>query len=146
MSNKRLSRRDFLRLSGAAGAAMAGFSPLGNIARVGAQADKAINVLTVGDPWDLALQNVAEQFTEMTGRRWFLEKRRRWSRACWRRWKNRRASDSRLNWHSRRVCLCDSRLHIPAAIRPPQFRYQSSRFSGKSWAAALPSMDLYSNA
>ena len=67
MSKKRLSRRDFLRLSGAAGAAVAGFSPLGNIVRVGAQADKTINVLTVGDPWDLALQNVAEQFEEMTG-------------------------------------------------------------------------------
>ncbi len=67
MSKRGLSRRDFLRLSGAAGAAMAGFSPLGNIVRVGAQADKTINVLTVGDPWDLALQNVAEQFTEMTG-------------------------------------------------------------------------------
>lgn len=67
MSKRGLSRRDFLRLSGAAGAAMAGLSPLGSIARVGAQTDKTINVLTVGDPWDLALQNVAEQFTEMTG-------------------------------------------------------------------------------
>lgn len=67
MSKNRLSRRDFLRLSAAAGAAAAGFSPLGSIVRVGAQADKTINVLTVGDPWDLALQNVADQFTEMTG-------------------------------------------------------------------------------
>ena len=36
MSKKNLSRRDFLRMSGAAGAAVAGFSPLGNLARVGA--------------------------------------------------------------------------------------------------------------
>ncbi len=68
MRRNRLSRRDFLRLTGAAGAAaMAGFSPVGRIKRVGAQADTTINVLTVGDPWDLALQNVVEQFTEQTG-------------------------------------------------------------------------------
>ena len=59
--------RDFLRVSGAAGAAVAGFSPLGNLARSAAQTDTTINVLTVGDPWDLALQSVVNQFTEMTG-------------------------------------------------------------------------------
>jgi multiple sugar transport system substrate-binding protein len=72
MSKKNsLSRRDFLRLSGAAGAtALAGLSPLSGVAAAGkraAQSDKTINVLTVGDPWDLALQNVVEQFTEETG-------------------------------------------------------------------------------
>ena len=67
MSKSNLSRRDFLRVSGAAGAALAGASPLGNLARVAAQTDTTINVLTVGDPWDLALQSVTDQFTEMTG-------------------------------------------------------------------------------
>jgi len=32
-----------------------------------AQAKKSINVLTVGDPWDLALRTVAKQFTDKTG-------------------------------------------------------------------------------
>ncbi len=68
MSKKNLSRRDFLRMSGAAGAAVAGgLTPLANLPRVAAQSDSTINVLTVGDPWDLALQSVVDQFTEMTG-------------------------------------------------------------------------------
>ncbi len=68
MSKKNLSRRDFLRMSSAAGAAVAGgLSPLANLSRVAAQSDNTINVLTVGDPWDLALQSVVEQFTEITG-------------------------------------------------------------------------------
>ena len=68
MSKKNLSRRDFLRMSGAAGAAVAGgLTPLANLSRVAAQSDTTINVLTVGDPWDLALQNVVDQFTETTG-------------------------------------------------------------------------------
>ncbi|MCY3797355.1 MAG: extracellular solute-binding protein, partial [Chloroflexi bacterium] len=67
MSKQGISRRDFLKAGGAAGAALAGATPLGNLARVAAQSDSAINVLTVGDPWDLALQSVTDQFTEMTG-------------------------------------------------------------------------------
>ena len=68
MSKKNLSRRDFLRMSGAAGAAVAGgLSPLANLSRVAAQTDATVNVLTVGDPWDLALQSVVDQFTEATG-------------------------------------------------------------------------------
>ena len=67
MSKHGISRRDFLKVGGAAGAALAGAAPLSNLARVGAQADTTINVLTVGDPWDLALQSVVDQFTEMTG-------------------------------------------------------------------------------
>ena len=67
MSKQRMSRRDFLRAGGAAGAALASTTPLGNLARVAAQADSTINVLTVGDPWDLALQSVTDQFTEATG-------------------------------------------------------------------------------
>ena len=55
-------------MSGAAGAAVAGgLSPLANLPRVAAQTDTTINVLTVGDPWDLALQSVVNQFTEQTG-------------------------------------------------------------------------------
>ena len=67
MSKQGISRRDFLKAGGAAGAALAGATPLGNLARVAAQSDTTINVLTVGDPWDLALQSVTDQFTEMTG-------------------------------------------------------------------------------
>ncbi|MCL4296858.1 MAG: extracellular solute-binding protein [Anaerolineae bacterium] len=60
-----ISRRHFLQLSGAAGAtALMGLSlPK----RAFAQTEKTINVLTVGDPWDLALQTVVNQFTEQTG-------------------------------------------------------------------------------
>jgi len=66
------SRRDFLRLTGAAGATMLGGLPALQHAaaapvRRRAQGDRTINVLTVGDPWDLALQTVAPQFTEATG-------------------------------------------------------------------------------
>lgn len=61
----KISRRHFLQLSGAAGAAaMFGGLP---IARRASAQTKTINVLTVGDPWDLALQTVASQFTEATG-------------------------------------------------------------------------------
>ena len=67
MSKNGISRRDFLKVGGAAGAALAGASPLGNLARVAAQTDATVNVLTVGDPWDLALQSVVDQFTEATG-------------------------------------------------------------------------------
>lgn len=67
MSRQKLSRRDFLKVGGAAGAALAGATPLGNLARVAGQADTTVNVLTVGDPWDLALQSVVDQFTEATG-------------------------------------------------------------------------------
>jgi hypothetical protein len=70
MSKKvKLSRRDFLRMSGLAGGALA-LAGLPTIRRASAaprrQAEGTINVLTVGDPWDLALQNVTEQFTEAT--------------------------------------------------------------------------------
>ena len=61
-----LSRRHFLQLSSAAGAT----ALLGGLTvprRASAQTKKTINVLTVGDPWDLALQTVASQFTEATG-------------------------------------------------------------------------------
>ena len=62
----KLSRRHFLQLSGAAGAAaMLGGLPIAR--RAFAQDKKTINVLTVGDPWDLALQTVVSQFTEATG-------------------------------------------------------------------------------
>ena len=37
--SKNFSRRDFLKVSGAAGAAVAGATPLGNLARVAAQSD-----------------------------------------------------------------------------------------------------------
>jgi multiple sugar transport system substrate-binding protein len=71
MSKKQmLSRRDFLRLTGAAGAtALTGSGPMLQrvVASSRAQTDTTINVLTVGDPWDLALQNVVDQFTEETG-------------------------------------------------------------------------------
>lgn len=62
-----LSRRNFLKIGGAlgAGALLAGLPTLQKRAR--AQTDTTIKVLTVGDPWDLALQNVAERFTEETG-------------------------------------------------------------------------------
>jgi multiple sugar transport system substrate-binding protein len=60
----KISRRQFLQLSGAAGAtAMMGLS----LPRRAFAQSKTINVLTVGDPWDLALQTVAAQFTEQTG-------------------------------------------------------------------------------
>jgi len=66
-----LSRRNFLRLTGAAGVtALAGLPALQRVAATPArraQGDRTINVLTVGDPWDLALQTVAPQFTEATG-------------------------------------------------------------------------------
>ena len=71
MTDRRtLSRRDFLRLAGTAGAgALVGLPALRPAAAAPhrAQAEKTINVLTVGDPWDLALQNVTDQFTEATG-------------------------------------------------------------------------------
>lgn len=64
-----LNRRDFLRMTGTAGAAaFAGLPALNRVkAAPAAQTDTTINVLTVGDPWDLALQNVTDQFTEQTG-------------------------------------------------------------------------------
>lgn len=79
----KLTRRDFLRLTGAVGgavslgAALAACSPPpppqapaaagGGQAAAPAAESKSIKVLTVGDPWDLALQNVTKQFTEKTG-------------------------------------------------------------------------------
>jgi multiple sugar transport system substrate-binding protein len=67
----KLSRRDFLRLTGmAGGVALAGVPAVRRVAAAAprrAQPDRTINVLTVGDPWDLALQNVTDQFTEETG-------------------------------------------------------------------------------
>lgn len=60
-----ISRRHFLQLSGAAGATALMGLPLPRSAF--AQAKKTINVLTVGDPWDLALQTVVKQFTDKTG-------------------------------------------------------------------------------
>lgn len=65
-----LTRRDFLRLAGTSAAV--GIGGLPTIRRAAAaprraQTDVTINVLTVGDPWDLALQNVVDQFTEETG-------------------------------------------------------------------------------
>ena len=66
MSKHKLSRRDFLRYSTAVGAgALTGLPALQHVAH--AQTEKTVNVLTVGDPWDLALQNVTDQFTEATG-------------------------------------------------------------------------------
>ena len=71
-----LSRRAFLRLAGAAGGAAAIAActmppPTAPVPEEGpaepAAEGKNINVLTVGDPWDLALQNVVDQFTEETG-------------------------------------------------------------------------------
>jgi multiple sugar transport system substrate-binding protein len=72
MANKRtLSRRDFLRMTGAAGAvALTGLPALQQVASAAprrAQSGKTINVLTVGDPWDHALQGVTSQFTQQTG-------------------------------------------------------------------------------
>jgi multiple sugar transport system substrate-binding protein len=66
------SRRDFLRMTGAVGGALAlGAVPALDVAaapaRRPAKAGETINVLTVGDPWDLALQTVVGQFTEKTG-------------------------------------------------------------------------------
>jgi multiple sugar transport system substrate-binding protein len=67
----KLSRRDFLRLTGmAGGVALAGIPAVQRVAAAAprrAQTNRTINVLTVGDPWDLALQNVTDQFTEETG-------------------------------------------------------------------------------
>src|SRR5207249_2624852 len=67
---KSVSRRDFLRMTGAVGGtvALGGIPALRVNASVHrAQAKKTINVLTVGDPWDLALRTVAKQFTDKTG-------------------------------------------------------------------------------
>jgi multiple sugar transport system substrate-binding protein len=65
-----LNRRDFLRMTGAVGGALA----LGGVPALKAEAaprraqeTKTINVLTVGDPWSLALQTVVKQFTDKTG-------------------------------------------------------------------------------
>lgn len=71
-----LSRRSFLRLVGVAGgaAALAACTvtpPQPVVVEEEQEAPdvegQAINVLTVGDPWDLALQNVVDQFTEQSG-------------------------------------------------------------------------------
>lgn len=72
MHRRSLSRRDFLRLTGATSGALAigsvpGLSRIAASAPRRAQTEKTIKVLTVGDPWDLALQNVVAQFTEETG-------------------------------------------------------------------------------
>lgn len=72
MHRRSLSRRDFLRLTGATSGALAigsvpGLSRVAASAPRRAQTEKTIKVLTVGDPWDLALQNVVAQFTEETG-------------------------------------------------------------------------------
>lgn len=61
----KVSRRDFLKTAGIAGAAVA-FSPL-MFSRAAAQTEKTINVLTVGDPFDFSLRVVADRFTEQTG-------------------------------------------------------------------------------
>ncbi len=64
MWNSKIDRRKFLQVSGIAGAALA----TGLSTRTLAQGTKkTINVLTVGDPWDFALQKVVGQFTEKTG-------------------------------------------------------------------------------
>ena len=66
-----LSRREFLKMSGAVGGALALGAAVptfqASAAPRRAQAKETINVLTVGDPWDLALQTVAPMFTEQTG-------------------------------------------------------------------------------
>jgi multiple sugar transport system substrate-binding protein len=70
MSRKNtLSRRDFLRVAGVAGAAaVTGLPSIQQAMAAGPrQAAKTVNVLTVGDPWDLALRTVAKQFTDKTG-------------------------------------------------------------------------------
>jgi multiple sugar transport system substrate-binding protein len=65
MKNNAFSRRQFLKYAGVAGAA---YSVFGSRTFSTAQnADKTINVLTVGDPFDFALQKIATQFTEQTG-------------------------------------------------------------------------------
>jgi len=64
------SRRNFLRMTGAVGGtvALGGIPALRvNAASHRAQAKKTVNVLTVGDPWDLALRTIAKQFTDKTG-------------------------------------------------------------------------------
>lgn len=72
----RLSRRGFLRLAGVVGGATAiaacTMPPPQPVVVEEAPAvpdteGQTINVLTVGDPWDIALQNVVDQFTEKTG-------------------------------------------------------------------------------
>ncbi len=76
----KLSRRDFLRLTGAIGGAatltLAGCAAppppqapaqAGGQGQAPTQDSKNIKVLTVGDPWDLALQNVVTQFSDKTG-------------------------------------------------------------------------------
>lgn len=71
-----LSRRSFLRLVGVAGgtAALAACTvtppqpvPVEEAPEAPDTEGQTINVLTVGDPWDLALQNVTDQFTEQSG-------------------------------------------------------------------------------
>ncbi len=69
-AKRNLTRRDFLRLAGSASAvAVTGLPAFDRAAAspVRAQSNKTISVLTVGDPWDLALQNVTDQFTQKTG-------------------------------------------------------------------------------
>jgi len=67
------TRRDFLRMTGAVGGALAvGAIPALEVGaapprRSAKAAKETISVLTVGDPWDIALQTVTEQFTEETG-------------------------------------------------------------------------------
>jgi multiple sugar transport system substrate-binding protein len=66
------TRRDFLRMTGAVGGALAlGAIPALEVGaappRRPAKAGETISVLTVGDPWDLALRTVAGQFTDKTG-------------------------------------------------------------------------------
>ena len=65
MFKKKISRRQFLKYAGASSAALA-LSGYGSYSTAQGT-DKSINVLTVGDPWDFALQLVADQFTEQTG-------------------------------------------------------------------------------
>ncbi len=70
MSNNKLSRRNFLRMTGATGGALAlggvpGLKPTTSSVR--RAQNKTISVLTVGDPWDLALQTVAKQFSDKAG-------------------------------------------------------------------------------
>jgi len=70
MSNNKVSRRNFLKMTGAAGGAMAlgGVPGLKSTSSITRRAQKkTISVLTVGDPWDLALQTVVKQFTDKTG-------------------------------------------------------------------------------
>ena len=70
-----LSRRSFLHLVGVAAGATALAActvpppqpaPVDGAPEAPDTEGQTINVLTVGDPWDLALQNVVDQFTEQT--------------------------------------------------------------------------------